>query len=164
MDFFEAVKRRVSVREYSSKPIDEASLHKIIEAALLAPTARCVQPWQFITVTDKKDLTWLGETAPNAPFLKAAAAAIIVFCENTKYYLEDGCAATENILLAATALGIASCWVAGDKKDYAPQVCKHFNAPEKYKLVSILSLGYAQSKPIPQMKKSLTEALHKGKF
>ena len=164
MDFFETVKKRISVREYSLKPIEENILNKIIEAALLAPTARCVQPWKFITVTDKKDLTWLGETAPNGKFLKDAAAAIIVFCEDTKYYLEDGCAATENILLAATALGIASCWVAGDKKAYAPQVCTHFNAPEKCNLVSIISLGYPQSQPVAQAKKSLQEVLHKGKF
>ncbi len=164
MDFFETVKKRISVRQYSTKPIDESLLAKLVDCARLAPTARCVQPWEFIVVSDKKDLAWLGEIAPNGKFLKNAAAAIIVLCQDTKYYLEDGCAATENILLAATALGIGSCWVAGDKKDYTFQVLNHFGAPQSFKLISIVALGYPQSEPSPQPRKTLSEILHKGRF
>ncbi|MBU2251454.1 MAG: nitroreductase family protein, partial [Candidatus Omnitrophica bacterium] len=112
----------------------------------------------------QKDLIWLGEIAPNGKFIKDAAAAIIVFCEDTKYYLEDGCAATENILLAAAALGLGACWVAGDKKDYSLEVCKYFGAPQNYKLVSMISLGYPQSEPAGQPKKALSEILHRGKL
>jgi len=164
MDFFETVKKRISVRHYSQKPIEENLLAKIIDCGRLAPTARCVQPWRFITVTDKKDLAWLGETAPNGKFIKDAQAVIIVICEDTKYYLEDGCAATENILLASTALGIGACWVAGDKKDYASEVLRHFGAAENHKLISLISLGYPQSEPVPQPKKALSEVLCKGKL
>ena len=164
MDFFETVEKRISVRQYSPKPIAEKLLAKIVDCGRLAPTARCVQPWEFITISDKKELAWLGETAPNGKFITDAAAAIIVLCQDTKYYLEDGCAATENLLLAATALGIGSCWVAGDKKDYASQVLKHFGAPQNFKLISIISLGYPLSEPVPQEKRSLSELLHKEKF
>lgn len=164
MDFFETVKKRVSTRQYSPKPITEDILAKIVDAGRLAPTARCVQPWKFIVVTDEKDLTWLSEAAVNGKFLKEAKAAIITFCEDTKYYLEDGCAATENMLLGATALGLGSCWVAGDKKDYAPQVCNRFGAPANCKLISIISLGYPLSETQPKDRKALPEVLRKERF
>lgn len=164
MDFFETVKKRISVREYSQKPIEESILAKIVDSARLAPTARCVEPWEFIVVTDKKDLTKLGQMAPNGAFLKDAVAAIVTLSKQTKYYLEDGSAATENMLLAATALGLGSCWVAGDKKDYAPEVCKLFGAPSELKLVSIIALGYPKSKTAPRSKRSLSEVIHKDKF
>ena len=164
MDFFETVKRRISIREYSQNPIPEDILAKIVDSGRLAPTARCVEAWEFIVVTDKKDLVKLGQMAPNGAFLKEAVAAIITLSKDTKYYLEDGSAATENMLLAATALGVGSCWVAGDKKDYAPEVCKYLAAPAEFKLVSIVALGYPKSKNLPRQKRSLSEVIHKNKF
>ena len=59
-----------------------------------------------------------------------------------KYYLEDGCAATENLILGLHAYGVGTCWVAGDKKEYADAIRKLLNVPEKYTLVSLVPAGY----------------------
>src|SRR5512135_3275956 len=118
METLECIARRLSVREYSPKAIPRDVLEKLVDAGRRAPSARAVEPWEFVVVTNKDMLLKLGQLATNGSFLKEAAACIAVFCLDTKYYLEDGCAATENILLAATDAGVGSCWVAGDKKPY----------------------------------------------
>ena len=166
MDFFEVVEKRRSVRRYKDDPISISDIEKIVNAGRLSATARNEQPWEFIVITDKRRLERLAEiVSPNGAFLKDAAAGIVVLCRNTKYYLEDGSAATENMLLAATALGIGSCWIAGDKKDYCDSVLKFCSVPAdaNMKLVSIISLGYPvdADKSIAQKpKRSLNEVLH----
>ena len=62
--------------------------------------------------------------------------------QDTKYYLEDGSSATQNILVAAHAHGLGACRIAGDKKMYADEISKEVGAPDGYKLVSMISVGY----------------------
>ncbi|MCX5710240.1 MAG: nitroreductase family protein, partial [Candidatus Omnitrophica bacterium] len=129
MDTFEAIKTRRSVRVFKDKAIPNDILEKLVDAGRFAATARNVQPWKFVIVTDKVTLRKLAELAENGRFISGSAACIAVFCEETKYYLEDGCAATQNILVAACAEKIGSCWVAGEKKPYAQAVSKLLGAP-----------------------------------
>jgi len=166
MDALEILKIRRSIREYSNEPIAKEILEKIIDAARFAPTARNVQPWEFIVITETPTLKKLSELAENGRFLSQAKACIAVFCAQTKYYLEDGCAATCNILLAAASLGIGSCWVAGDKKPYCAEVAKLLNVPAAYNLVSLVALGYPKPKDsfYPAEKRSLKELIHWEKF
>ncbi|PIQ88224.1 MAG: nitroreductase family protein [Candidatus Omnitrophica bacterium CG11_big_fil_rev_8_21_14_0_20_42_13] len=164
MDFFEAIKKRCSVREYSEKPVKKEDIEKIVGCARLAPTARGEQPWEFVVVTDKKELAEIADMTDHGKFLKGASAGIIVLCKDTKYYLEDGSAATENILLAAAALGIGSCWVAGDKKPYADKIREYLGAGPGYKLVSIVSLGYPKGGFIAHKKREVSQVLHLDKF
>lgn len=164
MDFFSVVRQRTSVRNYSPRPISQNDLEMLIDAGRLAPTARGEEPWEFILVTDKNSLGRLAEMTDHGRFLKGAAAGIITLCKDTKYYLEDGSAATENILLAATALGIGSCWIAGDKKSYTAEIMKYLDVPSGYKLVSIIALGYPETQSSLHKKRSLQSVLHKGKF
>lgn len=166
MDALEVLKKRRSIREYSDKEIPKDVLEKIIELARFAPTARNVQPWQFIVITQAAALKKFGELAENARFLAQAKACIAVFCADTKYYLEDGCAATCNILLAATDLGVGSCWVAGDKKSYCAEIVELLNVPLSYKLVSLIALGFPKSKDSFRIaeKKALKEVAHWEKF
>lgn len=166
MDNLELLKFRRSIRTFSDKQISQVDLEKLIDAARFAPTARNVQPWEFVVVTDKHKLLALSELAENGKFMAQAAAGIAVFCADTKYYLEDGCAVTCSILLAATALGIGSCWVAGDKKPYCQQVDTLLNAPFGMKLISLIALGYPQGKDVFKIaeKRSSRELLHWEKF
>ncbi len=145
MDCFEAMKVRRSIREYADKKIDNAVCEKLIDAARFAPTARGVEPWEFIIVRDTETLKKIGSLAPNGSFIAGANACIAVYCRDTKYYLEDGCAATQNILLAATSVGIGSCWVAGDKKPYCDEVNTMLKIPEECRLVSLIALGYPKT-------------------
>ena len=164
MDTFETFKNRISVREYGDRPVEKEKLEKMVDAARLAPTARGEQPWEFIVVTKKEKIKELADITDHGKFMSGAPAAIVIFCRDTKYYLEDGCAATENVLLAATALGVASCWIAGDKKEYGIRIAKALNVPESFKLISILSLGYPKAGPEPHKKRPLNELIHWEKF
>lgn len=145
MDAIEAIKIRRSIRAYKDKPIAKDILEKIIDAARFAPTARGAEPWEFIIVSQAVILKKIADLAENGRFISKAASCIAVFCKDTKYYLEDGCAATENILIAGSSLGIASCWVAGDKKPYCSQISKLLNVPVSFHLVSLIALGYPES-------------------
>ncbi len=166
MDIISAIKARRSVREYKDKPIPGEAVEKIIDAARFAATARNVQPWEFVVITDRDILRKIAELADNGRFVASAAACIAVYCSDTKYYLEDGCAATENILIAAASIGIGSCWVAGDKKPYCNQVSNLLKAPSEFKLVSLIALGYPASEDSPEVreKKPLGEILHWEQF
>ncbi|MCM8771328.1 MAG: nitroreductase family protein, partial [Candidatus Omnitrophica bacterium] len=132
-----AIKLRRSVRDFKPQiKISKDILEKLIDAGRLAPTARNIQPWEFIVITNKDMLETIGGIADNGRFIADASACIAVFCKDTKYYLEDGCAATENLLLAATDLGLDSCWVAGDKKPYCLRIKELLGVPDDFKLVS----------------------------
>ena len=116
METFDALAGRASVRDYISKPVPQDMLEKLVDAGRRAPTARAVEPWEFVVVTEGATLRKLAETTDHGRFIAAAPACVVVLSQSTKYYLEDGSAATQNILLAACARGLGACWVAGDKK------------------------------------------------
>jgi nitroreductase len=166
MDFIDLLKKRRSVREFSDKPVSRDCLEKIVDAARFAPTARNVQPWEFVAVTGKDLLKSIAGITEHGKFIASAAACIVVFSQDTKYYLEDCCAATQNAMLAAEALGIGSCWVAGDKKPYSGEFNLLLGVPLKCKLVSIIALGYPLTDKVFRVaeKRSLVEVLHWEKF
>lgn len=136
------IKSRHSVRKFKPDPLGELVIQDVLECAALAPTARNVQPWLFGVIRDNQTLKTIAGLAPNGAFIANCAACFVVFCEkNEMYYLEDGCAATENLILALQAYGVSSCWVAGDKKEYADPVRKLLNVPDTYTLVSLVAAG-----------------------
>lgn len=160
METIQAIKSRRSVRAFSPKPVPKESINKLLDSARFAPTARNVQPWQFIVVTDAKKRASIASLADNGRFIKDTPVCILIVCQDTKYYLEDGCAATVNILLAAEELGLGACWVAGDKKDYCQKVLELFKVPLGYKLVSMVALGFSSQKEPSVPKKELPELVH----
>ncbi|MBU3911195.1 MAG: nitroreductase family protein [Candidatus Omnitrophica bacterium] len=164
MEFFDVIKNRKSVREYSDKKIDRGLIEKIIDAGRMAATARNEQPWEFIATSDKEAMKKICSMCPNGPFIKDASYLLAVFSKDTKYYLEDCSAATQNILLAIEALGLGGCWIAGDKKDYAETVGNILNAPEGHRLVSMISVGYPKKLQGPKAKRPLKEVLHWEKW
>ncbi len=164
MDALDAIKERHSTRSFKPDPIPKDVLEKIVEAGRLAATARNEQPWAFVVITNRGGLKKIGETTDHGKFIAEAAACIAVLCKDTKYYLEDGSAATENMLVAAAALGVQSCWVAGDKKLYAPAICQFLGAPPNFRLVSLVALGYKNETRPGALKRSMEYLLHWEKF
>ena len=167
MDAIDTLKLRRSVRTYEPREIPKEIIEKLIEVARFAPTARNVQPWEFVVITKKEVLQKIGKLGDNCKFASGAAVCIAVFSsDTTKYYLEDGCSATVNILNAATAYCIGSCWIAGDKKPYCGEVNKMLGVPVEFKLVSLISLGYPEDKNSFKLadKKPLKDILHWDKF
>jgi nitroreductase len=163
MDAFEAISKRRSVRKYKPQAVTREQLSQIVNMGRLAPTARNEQPWEFVVVTDRAKLRQLAHLAEHGKFIADAAACIVVLCRPATYYLEDGSAATTQMMVAATALGLASCWVAGDKKAYAAQVVAACGAPAEYKLVALIAIGHAAEVPDPP-KRMLAEVLHWESF
>ncbi|MGE5280548.1 MAG: nitroreductase family protein [Deltaproteobacteria bacterium] len=155
---------RRSVRVFRNENVRDPDLRAIVEAAALAPTARNIQPWEFVVIRDKDRLKALAAlVAPNGALLGGAAAGIVVFCRDTKYYLEDGSAAITQALLAAAALGLATCWIAGDKKDYADRVRGFCKGSADLKLIGLIALGYAAEDPAPA-KRPVDEMIHEETF
>ncbi len=167
MDAIEVLKTRRSIRSYTSQPIAREIVTDLIDCGRLAATAINIQPWEFIAVTTREGLQRLGTIAVYGKFIADCAACIVVFCKEGTWYLEDGSAATVNILLSARAHGLGSCWVAGDKAEYAADVCKELGAPDGYKLVSLVALGYP-GPPRPEDKvadkRPLEEVTHWERF
>lgn len=165
-NFLELLKIRRSVRAFQDRNIPKEQLQEIVDAARFAPTARNVQPWEFVVITDRNKLAEIANLGQNAKFMAQAAACIAVFSTATNYFLEDGSAATCNILLAATALGVGSCWIAGDKKPYSQKASSLLNAPTGLKLISLVALGYPQEENAFKIveKRALGELLHWEKF
>jgi nitroreductase len=155
---------RHSCRKFTSEPVTRAELEQIVSAGRLAATARNVQPWHFVAVTDPAKRCELGGLTDYGKFIAETPACIVVLCEDTKYYLEDGCAAVQNILLAAEALGLSSCWVAGDKKPYAGQIVKAVGAPADMKLIALVAIGHEAEKSQRATKKTLDQVLHWDRF
>lgn len=164
MDALEAIKTRRSVRSFAAKPVPREIVEQIIDGARLAPSANNVQPWEFVIVTDQTVRERIAGLTDYGKFIADAPVCIAVFCRDTKYYLEDGCAATENILIGACSLGLSSCWVAGDKKDYAQEISRILGVPDSYKLISLLALGYSSIKASAYGKRLPEEVMHWEKF
>jgi nitroreductase len=163
MQPIELLKTRRSIRAYTPQAVPRKIIEDIIDCGRLAPTARNEQPWEFVVVTDKALRSRIAQAADYGRFIADAPVCVAVLSRQTKYYLEDGSAATLNILLAAHAHGLGACWVAGDKKPYAAKVARMVGAPEDYRLISLVSIGYPAEKP-ETGKRALREMLHWERF
>ena len=159
MDALEALKTRRSRRAYRPDPVPRDLLEQMVDCGRLAASAMNVQPWAFVVVTDEGMHRKLAYTTEYGKFIAQYGACIVVFCEEGTYYLEDGSAAIQNILVAGQALGIGTCWVAGDKKPYADTIRQMLGLPEKYRLIGLIAAGYATDSSTPN-KKTLGEVIH----
>lgn len=159
MDALLALTDRHSTRLFSSTPVTKPVLEQIVDAGHLAATAKNLQPWVFVVVTEAATRRRIADMTEFGKFIADAPACIAVFCQDSTYYLEDGAAATQNMLVAAQALGLASCWVSGDKSPHAQPVAQLLGAPSSHKLVSLVALGHEQQAGSRRPKKTLQEVI-----
>lgn len=153
------------MRSYQNREIEEDILKDIVDCGRLAPTGYNNQPWTFLVITDQSLKEKLAEITTSGSFIKEAGACIAVFCDKSAQTgLEDACAATENIMIAARAYGLDTCWVNSYKKSHSEAVKNLLNCPPDQELMTLFSLGYAQQKNREVSKKSLNEVLKWGKF
>jgi len=153
MDFSTTIKARRSVRKYGKEPVADDVIDDILDCGRLAPTAINIQPWLLGAVTDKAQLKRLSDLTDHGRFIADCAVCFSVFCErDKKYYLEDGAAAAMNIILSAWGHGLGTCWVAGDKKQYADAVRQLLKVPESHTLVALVPAGYPAETPSPRKK------------
>jgi len=164
MDALEALYTRRSIRRFKADPVERSQIEQIVDAGRLAATANNLQPWEFVVITEEAMRRKIAGITDYGKFIADSPVCIVTFCKETKYYLEDGSAATQNMLVAARALGLGSCWVAGDKKAYAEQIRALLNVPPGYKLISLIALGHPTESASGAGKRSLKEVLHWERF
>jgi len=150
MTVFEAISRRYSCRAYKDTPIEPDKLNKVLEAARLAPSAKNLQDWRFVVVTEKATRLALAKAANSQMFI-ADAAVIIVACSNSNYAMTCGQAigpidvaiALEHIALQAAEEGLATCWIGSF---YPDKVRAVLGIPESIAVIELMSLGYPADK------------------
>ena len=146
MELTEAIRQRYSCRNYLDKPIEKQKLELVTEAARLAPSAKNLQDWRFVVVTDTDTKTRLAQAANNQMFL-AKAGAIIVACSNCTETMSCGqrigpidvAIALDHITLRATDLGLATCWIGSF---YPDKVRPILGIPDEVDIVELMGLGY----------------------
>ncbi|MDR3745475.1 MAG: nitroreductase family protein [Acidobacteriaceae bacterium] len=160
----EAMQSRRSIRTYNTGlTVERSTIEEIVDCARLAPTAMNDQPWEFVVVTERSSLAKIPTLLGHAEFIANAAFCVLVFSRESGCALEDCCAATENLLIAAEAHGLGACWVAGTGQPYAPAVAQAFGAPASHQLISLVSVGHPAEQPTIE-KRPLMEVLHWERF
>jgi nitroreductase len=147
MELYDGLLTRRSIRKFTGEMIDDENIIKIIRAGMYAPSANNTRPWHFIIVDDKELLKKVMTVHPYSSMLSQASHAIIV-CGDEElqngpgYYLIDCSAATQNILLAAHALGLGAVWLGVEpKSDRKKSIKEIFGLPDHVHPVSIVSVG-----------------------
>lgn len=147
MELFEGLLSRRSIRRYTGEKIDETIIISVVRAGMYAPSANNKRPWHFIVVDDREVFEKIMKVHPYSSMLSEASHAIIV-CGDEKlqngpgYYVLDCSAATQNILLAAHALGFGAVWLGVEpRSDRKKAISEIFGLPEHVHPVSIVSIG-----------------------
>lgn len=157
----ENIATRVSVRSYLDKPVDDATIEKLLRAGMAAPSAMNKQPWHFVVVTDKQKLEALSEANPNAGMAAHAPLAIVVCGDLSRalegiareYWVQDCSAATQNILLAANAMGLGSVWTGSYPiKERCEAISKILQLPENVLPLNTIVIGYPERDNTPKDK------------
>ena len=169
MDTQKAILTRRSIRKYTDKIISEELIRDLIEAGLHAPSARNIQPWHFIVVTDRGILDELAIAHPYGKMLRQATLAILV-CGDKQlqdvegYIVQDCSAVTQNILLSVHAHGLGAVWLGMfPREERIKAVSKLLEIPGHILPVSLISIGYPdEHKEAPDRYK--TEKIHRNKF
>ena len=161
MDTLETIRWRRSVRRFTTDEIPKEDLKKIVDAGRLAATGSNLQPWDFVVVTNKD---MIKQFARSGTWISQAAAVIVVIMDpGSRWWVEDGSAAIENMLLACTALGYGSCWVEGDAVPYEEKYRTLLEIPSEKRVMALLPIGKAAEAPNPA-KKPLDFVLHWEKY
>ena len=152
---------RTSIRKYKQQPVEDAKIETMLRAAMAAPTAVNKQPWHFVVVTDKKVLGELAGQGRRGDMLRNAPLAIVV-CGNLEktlegdaedFWIQDVSAATENLLLAAHALGLGAVWTGlYPIVERAGQVAQVLGMPEYIMPLCTVVIGYPDEQPTPKNK------------
>jgi len=144
-DLLDLMYTRRSIREYTDEPVTGEQVDAMLKAAMAAPSAQNLRPWHFVVVRQRKTLDRLAEVHKYAYMVKEAPLAIVV-CGDQKvserHWVEDTCVATQNLLLAATALGLGGVWISlYPKKKHQKYVRDLLEIPDHVGVLCMLAVG-----------------------
>lgn len=164
--FFEIVTKRRSIRKYKDIEIPDEHIRQMIEAARLAPSTNNTQPWRFVVVKDPETIGLLSLVAGGQKFIASAKAVVIAIANKaasccpgnpSMWHVQDTMIATEHVVLAATALGYGSCWVAmldSRNSQHIVTIKQALRIPESADIVALVTLGVPDE--VPSSKSTLT--------
>lgn len=157
----ETIHNRKSVRHFTDEPVSKDLLLELLKAAMAAPSARNLQPWSFICITNRNMLDQLANGLPYAKMLFRAKAAIVVCGIPDRsgqdspegYWVQDCSAASQNILLAAEALGLGAVWTGVYPRPERVSIVREIlGIPEKIFPLNVLPIGYPEGIDRPKDK------------
>jgi nitroreductase len=173
MDLSEAIKGRRSIRSFKPDEVSEKDVERLIEAAVSAPSAGNIQPWELVVARKPEIRRKLVEAAYGQSFIEEAPVVIVV-CANedrssqryglrgqTLYCLQDTAAATQNMLLTAYSLGLGTCWVGAFKEDEVREALK---IPTGIRPVAIVPVGYPSKSASARQKRPVEHVVHRETF
>lgn len=162
--FLELLRKRRSIRQFESQPVKKEDVDLLVEAMLRSPSSRSLNPWHFVVVTDTKLIEELSQSKPHgASFLKNAPLAIVVCADPSvsDVWVEDCSIASHNLHLAATDIGLGSCWIQIRKREYDASlssetyVKKVVGLGGDMRVEAIIALGYPKEEKEGQPESSL---------
>lgn len=172
--FLKLLQQRRSIRQFTDQPVEQEKIDYLVEAMLRSPSSRSLNPWEFVVVTDSTMIEKLSKTKPHgATFMKNVPLAIVVCGDPEKcdVWVEDCSIASILLHLAATDLGLGSCWVQVRKRQHdntmmgEEYVAQQLNLPEGMAVEAIIAIGYpAEEKPGHAKDSLLYERVHYEKF
>ena len=158
---YQTILSRTSVRAYTDQKVEKAKIEKLLRAAMAAPTAVNKQAWHFVVIEDKHILEQIAEEIPTAKMAARAPLAITVCGDMKKaldgegrdFWIQDASAATENLLLAAHAMGLGAVWTSVyPTKDKVEATRALLKLPETIVPLGTIVIGYPKEKPLPKDK------------
>ena len=153
METIDAIMTRRSIRKYTDRAVPDELVSQLLEAAMAAPSAGNEQAWQFIVIRDRALLDAIPKFHPYSAMLKYASVAVLVCGDLTLekykgYWVQDCSAATQNLLLAATAKGLGAVWTAVyPMEDRVAGMRRLLNLPEHVIPLSLVPLGFPAEQP-----------------
>jgi len=165
MEVLGAIRERRSVRKYTQEPVSEDQLAQILEAGRWAPSRGNSQPWKFIVLKDAQILKELAEAIPSGKFLAEAPRGVVVVVnpKSSKHPEQEAAAAIQNMLLAAHALGLGTCWISIYSTDCEEKAKQLLIIPEEELCVSVVSIGHPDETP-EKGRKELDEITFTNKY
>ncbi len=163
MELLEGLYSRRSVRDFTDEPVSRETLMEIIKAGAWAPSGLNNQPWKFMIVDDRSLLEGLAGQTRYRPILEACPAAIVLFADPASMYneMKDHMglgACTQNMLLAAHALGLGAVWL-GEILNQEEAVKKLLKVPEELRLAAVVALGHPARRDQSSQRKAVSELL-----
>jgi len=165
LEVFEAIKGRRSIRKYTEDPVSEDLIVKILEAGRWAPSAGNSQPWNFIILRNEDVRRRVADAATHGKFLADAPVGIAVVIDPraSTHPAQDGAIATQNMLLAAQALGLGACWIGSYNSVYEEKVKEILSIPKDKRVLSIISVGFPAESPT-KTRKELREIVFTDRY
>ena len=168
MDVHEAVRTRLTVRQFKPDPVPDEVVHKLLEAGRLAPSSQNLQPWHFIVICSRETLQKLGQIASSGRFVADAPMAIAIAMDNADRPDLDAGRTLQQMELVAWEEGLGTCFVGLRVAEQNRQVKELLGIPDDLQLITVLPFGYRLDNVTGtrgvRSRKALSEIAHSERF